>query len=142
MLYAFSFGGFLFYAGVVVPIGSRVVGVTTQGFVTQQVTQVLNWSVLALVLALTAELVFPSRQRARRGTKLLLLLTVALAACCLGLMLLHARMDLMLNAEQLAVEAPKQFYSLHRIYLWISTLQWLCSLPVLWIVLNCDRKVD
>ena len=28
------------------------------------------------------------------------------------------------------------FYGLHRLYLWISTVQWLATLPILWIMAN------
>ena len=51
-------GGLTFYAGFVVPIGSRVTDATTQGFVTQRVTVWLN--ILAL---LTVALFAPTLKR-------------------------------------------------------------------------------
>jgi hypothetical protein len=47
---AFWLGGFTFYAGVVIPVGIRVLGGhVRQGFITQQVTQWINVAALCAI---------------------------------------------------------------------------------------------
>lgn len=138
-LWSFTFGGFLFYAGIVVPLGSSVVGVTTQGFVTRLVTDVLNASTAVTLLVLLWEAYAGRSRRGPMVNRILLVMTVVITVCCICLSTLHARLDALLDPTELAVNDSEHFYGLHRIYLWISTMQWLCSLPILWILVNCDR---
>lgn len=133
---AVSFGGFLFYAGVVVPAGTSVLDATTQGFVTQLVTRILNLSVLVTVLLLTWDILVSLSRRSAAANRCLVVCTILIALSCLTLMWLHQRMDNMLDAEEFAVLDDEAFYGLHRIYLWTSTVQWLCSLPVFWVFAN------
>ena len=135
-LLAFSFGGFLFYASVVVPIGSTVLGTTTQGFVTRLVTNAINASVAVFLVALTWEIWAGRADRARLAQRWLVLLTLWVAVCLLVLVVLHPKLELLLVPETLEVTQVQRFYALHRVYLWVSTLQWLCSLPISWILLS------
>lgn len=133
---AFSFGGFLFYAGVVVPAGTSVLGPTDQGFVTQLVTRILNLSVLVTLLLLTWDIVVSLRNRSPAANRCLVVCAILIGLSCLTLMWLHLRLDSMLDTEKSAVLDDEAFYGLHRIYLWTSTVQWLCSLPIFWIFAN------
>lgn len=135
----FAFGGFLFYASVVVPTGSRILGSTTQGFVTREVTNVLNLASLGCALLLGWELWASWKQRSPIVRRALLGLDLWMAVCSLALMGLHVRMDRGLLVEQMAVLDTEAFYGLHRIYLWLSTLGWLASLPTM-ALLFCNRS--
>jgi hypothetical protein len=135
-LLSFSFGGFLFYAGVVVPIGTSVLGSTTQGFVTRLVTKAINGSTALTVMAIIWDYVAERNRRGRLEKGMLFTCTCAIAVCSLSLFALHSRLDMLLDPARMDVLDSKTFYRLHRIYLWTSTIQWLCSLPVLWILVN------
>jgi hypothetical protein len=128
----FSFGGFTFYASVVVPIGGDVLGKTAQGFVTRRVTPVINLSTAITVVLLAWEIAAEWAQRRRRVNVLLTTCAAAMAACCLTLIALHARLDVFLIDDGHAVSDPEEFYGLHRVYLWTSTVQWLFTLPIVW----------
>ncbi|HBE71876.1 MAG TPA: hypothetical protein DDW52_27355 [Planctomycetaceae bacterium] len=132
---ALAFGGFLFYAAVVVPTGSDIVGVTTQGFVTQQVTNVLNLLVVWAVVMLGWEYVAQSKQRSVSANRILLFSTCTIGLSVCLLFWLHQRLDGMLDADLMEVSDSSLFYLLHRFYLWVCTIQWMCSLMATWIVL-------
>lgn len=122
-----------------VPIGSTVLGTTTQGFVTRLVTNAINASVAVSVVALSWEIWAGGVDRTRFAQRCLVLLTLCVAACVVVLASLHPQMERLLVAETLEVKQPERFYALHRIYLWVSTLQWLCSLPISWILVNASK---
>lgn len=135
-LLAFSFGGFVFYAGVVIPIGSSVLDTTTQGFVTRRVTHVINMAVAVTTLALLWECWAGWRDRQLGANLVLLVCTLGIAAACAALAWLHPQLDGLLVEEEMDVTDVARFYAMHRIYLWLSTLQWLSSIPVTWIIIN------
>ena len=112
-------GGFTFHALVVIPAGERVLGsVQEMGFVTQQVTVVLNRiGVVALLVALWNLWL----TRPRRG---LFLTWIVLAASQVGLMLLHPVLDGLLVTKTHEIADEERFYRLHQVYLWTSALQW------------------
>ncbi len=119
-LLMFWLGGFTFYAAVVVPIGTEVLGSSSeQGWITQRVT---NWLNLAGALALAgwawdiaAE---PAATRLRQSLRWLLWLLLAIGLVVL--VVLHPRMDALLDSRH----NRAAFRSLHRVYLWVSTAQW------------------
>jgi ABC-type xylose transport system permease subunit len=134
-------GGFLFYVSVVVPIGQQELGASAQGFLTRQVTQIMNLAGVVALVPLTWD-VAASREASslRRGLR---------AAACLALLLslvalfaLHARLDQLLDLDQYRVLDRARFRSGHRWYLWISTVQWLCSLVYLGLALPAWREED
>jgi len=133
---AFSFGGFSFYAAVVVPVGSVVLDPTSQGFVTQQVTHFLNGAAAVMWLLLVWELVAEWKLRPRRVTKQLSVLAGVLGLCCIVLPVIHPWVDALLDADSFSVSDLEDFYTLHQVYLWFSSLQWLASLAVIWILLS------
>lgn len=139
---AFCFGGFLFYAGVVVPIGTRVLGATTQGFVTREVTRVLNLAMLVCIAGIAWEIWAGRLDRSAAASRALTALAVLIAITCGILWWIHGQLDAQLSADEFAVNDPSAFYGMHRLYLWVSTLQWLCSLPVVWIIANSRLDVS
>lgn len=136
LVLGFAFGGFLFYAGVVVPIGTSELGPTTQGFVTRHVTKVMNIANLVAVLLVGIDWFVERRTRNGLQNRLL-------AVCACGILLLtliqlwlHPQLESQLDPEEIAVLNPEAFYGRHRIYLWMSTFIWLFSLPIGWVFVN------
>ena len=122
--FAFWMGGFTFYAGVVVEVGSRVLeSHHRQGMVTQQVTHWLNLSgVIALGIFLWN--ILASRTKIER--KLMLIMASTWAVMVFTLLLLfvvHRLLDAAIYRED--VEA---FDTLHAVYLVTSTVQWVAAL--------------
>ena len=129
-------GGFMFYGSVVITVGAQVLGSELeQGFVTQSVTNYLNIAG-AVCLAIWGVALWREKTTWLDWT-LWLGLILSLAA----LAVLHSRMDQRLEFDSHIVTG-KGFYSLHRVYLTISTGQWLASLALLWLTLNRWRRTD
>ncbi|MEM9411994.1 MAG: hypothetical protein AAGA30_12820 [Planctomycetota bacterium] len=131
LLLAFSFGGFTFYAGVVIPIGSDVLDSTTQGFVTQKVTWTINVASVISLAAMLWEGLAAGHFKTLRFKILIAIYVVSL----LSLFVLHPRLGEYLSYEDFSVNDFDQFYSIHRIYLWISTIQWLSTPGLIWELL-------
>ena len=129
LLLAVWWGGFTFYALVVVPTGHSVLrSKVRQGFITQQVTNQLNVLgavTLALLLwqcaATRRETDSPAWFRTAAISWVVLAVTLAL------LFWLHPRLDALLDAEHRSVIDDTKFYALHRIYLVVATVQWLAG---------------
>ncbi len=127
-------GGFMFYGGVVVPVGARVLGSeTTQGFITQSVTNYLN---LAGAVCLIVWLEHLWHERRNGVSKLEWGLWSVAALSAMGLAGIHVQMDQLLAVESASVLDPQRFGRLHRIYLVTSTLQWLASLALLFLAVS------
>jgi len=120
-------GGFLFYAAIVVPTGTKVLGSAAQGAITARVTDSLNVIGVVTLALLAWELNGghdPNRQRtvARRWCWVVMLV-------CQGLLFyLHERLDSFLDPTRMWIEAHAQFYPVHAAYLWTSTMQWVACL--------------
>ena len=127
-------GGFVFYAAVVVPTATDIVGSPViQGFVTQEVTRSLNalGAVFHLLLAWTLI--------AERGTprwRWRVALSSLSAALMLALFALHPVLDSFLDPVEQIVDRPKVFYQWHIGYLWVSTTQWVLALANAWLMLG------
>ena len=135
-------GGFIFYGGVVIPIGTRVLGSDLQqGFVTQSVSQVLNWIGVVCLLVWAAYIAVDSKtlepanniSTIQRYIRLLPWLAwIGLAIGMLALFLLHFLMDLQLDSNAQMVRDIQNFKQLHRLYLGVSTSQWIVATALLW----------
>jgi hypothetical protein len=133
-------GGFMFYGGVVVEVGSRVLGSDTQqGFITQSVTNYLNIAG-AVCLAIWLENLWHERHR---GVSKLEWFAWALTAAMLfALVVIHPGMDQLLDARSTAVIDHSRFRLFHKAYIGISSLQWMVVLLSLLLVLRrWDRGV-
>jgi hypothetical protein len=125
-------GGFVFYAGVVVPVGSELHGAFLQGLVTQQVTNWLAILGLGWHLLYAWELLAerdPSRRRARRRFAGWLVSLLLLG----GLALVHRELDAILDADDTDDIAFRRW---HITYLWGVTVQWLLALAQAWWTLG------
>lgn len=135
---AFAFGGFFFYAAVVVPIGTQVLGSTTQGYVTRHVTDVLNWATLVTAILVALEAFFGGYLLGRRRLLLACVLAILTSVGCL--FWLHELLEGEMLEDEFGVDNASRFYSLHRVYLWLSTLQWIASLPIWWILVTSQSS--
>ncbi len=115
-LWPLWFGGLTFYAGVVVPLGGRVLGSETQGSVTAEVLPYLNGIGL---LANLLPLLFPNPDTPRSLAMLLFALQSIVTAQSLWVSQIW-RGDWVWEAID--------FYTAHRILLWTVTALWCTSL--------------
>jgi hypothetical protein len=120
-------GGFLFYAAVVVPIGTQTLGAFAQGRVTRDVTDVLNLigaiALAALAWDQWANVESPSCRRTRWA------LWAVLASMLAGLFVLHSAVGRHVEfAAGGRVTDYPAFYRWHRVYLYVSTVQWVAGL--------------
>lgn len=135
-------GGFMFYGGVVVPVGSRILGSDQeQGWITRSVTNYLNVAgAVALALWGCDLLAEPGLSLRRRRLRWLSWWLLVLA---LGVLVwVHLRLDELLDLEQSIILDRSRFRSLHRRYLAVSTAQWLGCITLSALTLQSWRDGD
>jgi hypothetical protein len=133
-------GGFTFYAAVVVPVGQEVLGShLEQGLITRRVTLYLNLAVALLPLVWD---IVGTRDPAAWRRWLRLLLWLALAAALVALYRLHPLLDQYLDPEYRDLSDRRAFRPYHRLYLWVSTVQWGCAIVYLLLTLLAWRAED
>jgi hypothetical protein len=135
-------GGFMFYGGVVVPVGAEVLDShRTQGFVTQRVTDYLN-GFGAICLGAWAWDMTAGRGSGPGGRRTgwigLVLLTVLLVAQ----VTLHPRLDALLDHEGFNVIDRSGYRNLHQWYLTLSTVQWAVAIALMGWTLRAWRAED
>jgi hypothetical protein len=135
-------GGFTFYAGVVVPVGTEVLGgKLEQGFITREVTRYLNLSGgIALIPLAWDVLATADPSRLRRWTRGVA--WAGMAAALAWLIWLHPRLDALLVPEESRILDRKTFLRGHRLYLWISTFQWGLGVVYAWTTLAAWSATD
>jgi hypothetical protein len=135
---AFWQGGFMFYGGVVVPVGASVLGSEVeQGFITQSVTNYLNGAgaVCVVVWGVMLWLDAPRSWLGRTCWAFWSGLVVTL-----GLLIsLHVLMDGSLDIPGHNFLDEQKFLRLHGAYIATSTAQWLMSLALLALTLRTWR---
>ena len=124
----------MFYGGVVVPVGGRILGSETkQGFITQAATNYLNLAG-AVCLVLWLENLWHDR---RSGvSKLEWFVWCFTAVSLIALAVVHAQMDCILSAESTSVLDPQWFDRCHKMYIGTSSLQWMASLLLLFMAMR------
>jgi hypothetical protein len=134
-------GGFTFYVAVVVPVAQDEIGHTAQGFITRHVTNWLNLAGSVALLVLAWDLVAtPDPSAWRRRGRWLSWLGMALT---LGVLIwLHPRLDALLDPNAHDVRDRALFRPRHRTYLWVSTIQWACTVLYTILSLWVWRVVD
>jgi hypothetical protein len=135
-------GGFTFYAAVVVPVGQDELGShLLQGFITRRVTVYLNLAGAIALLPLVWDAI-GTRDPAAWRRWLRLLLWLALAAALVALYRLHPLLDQYLDPEYRDLSDRRAFRPYHRLYLWVSTVQWGCAVVYLLLTLLAWRAED
>jgi hypothetical protein len=135
-------GGFTFYAAFVIKIAQCVLGSHLRvGFITQEVTRVMNlWAIGALALLAIDSVI--TWRRSHRLTRWLAAITwTVMAGGLAALVALHPTLDRMMDpvAKQVTDDG---FYNLHRVYLIIATAIWGAGLAHVLIVLGRWRARD
>jgi len=135
-------GGFTFYSAVVVPIGTEILGsAEEQGWITRRVTKYLNLAGAIAVAALGWDIAVGGDPNARRR-QLRWLAWCVLAVTLILLVWLHVRLEAFLDLERSRIINRRSFRSLHKSYLWISTVQWGCALAILFLTLRAWQGED
>jgi len=135
-------GGFAFYTAVVIRIGHQHFPDRQFGFVTGEVTSILDaMSAVAIVLAgVNVALDWRGLPRGFRwaaaGTAAALLLTLA------GSVLIHSRLDAVLDYPARRIRDQALFEPLHERYELFASLQWGFGLLYVGIVLAAWRRLD
>ena len=117
-------GALAFYAGIVVEVGADVLGSHTEfGFITRQVAIWLNTIGTAVSLILLADLTINKERPVLRGQWFLWFL---IGGSQLTLWILHPWLDALLDPSTRSIldGSGEAFYLRHRIYLWVSVVQW------------------
>ena len=121
LVWASWWGGLCFYAVVVVPIGTEVIGSVEQGFITQRVTQWHNGLSCIFILCLLIEAYRRSSRVLWAGGAVLAIIEIALVAW-------HLHLTSMMDFQHQSV--PKGFYSAHALYLWLTAIEWIVGLTM------------
>lgn len=132
-------GGFLFYAGVVVPTGTEVLGSFTQGRVTRHVTDAMNLiGLFTLVFLAWDHWQSNGLQSGQRSRWIIWsILVVSLAA----LFVIHPRIESLVDfAPDGHIANYPAFYLWHRVYLYIATAQWVAGLVYVAVTLRSWGK--
>ena len=133
-------GGFTFYTVIVIPTGAKVLGSERQvGFITQQVTQWLNFIGIGTLLLLLWNTFAESRVRRSLFCLGLIATWVVMAVTLAGLFISHGWIDALLDSENKKVHDLGHFYNLHRLYMVIATAQWCAALAHVWLVLRSSE---
>jgi hypothetical protein len=128
-------GGFVFYAAVVVPTGTDVLGSFPQGRVTRHVTDAMNLIGMA-ALAVLAWDQFQNRD-SNGGRRLRWAIWASLAAAQAALFLLHSRISSHVDfAMDGAILDYWAFYLWHRIYLCVAAAQWAAGVVYVAVMLR------
>lgn len=145
LLIAFAtwWGGFTFYASVVVPVGSDILGSSrTQGFITQIVTHWLNIAEGLTIFAMTCDLWVNRNRRKKNYVFIETGIAIGLLICLATLVFLHPKLDELVDFSDETIFDEAKFYQIHQAYLWVSSVQW--ALGALWIACFatwfCDAK--
>ena len=134
-------GGFLFYAAVVVPAGTKLLGAAGQGAITVRVTDGLNAVGAVALAALALELRLTRDPNARRTARRWW--TWGAALVCHGLLIyFHMLLDAFMDDDRRRVVVGPPFYPVHRMYLWASTAQWAACVLLTWWTLRAWRDED
>lgn len=126
---ALWWGGLTFYALFVVPTGVDVLGgETEQGFITQRVSNIVNLCGIVALAVLLANAATSWRSIGRFARSALAITWLAMAAAQSVLLLVHPRLDALLDVATHSIVEPSGFHRLHEFYLSVTTIQWSAGL--------------
>ncbi len=135
-------GGFLFYAAVVVPIGTEFLqSPTLQGMITQRVTHWLNAFGLVWAVIFGWDL-FAGHATERRLHTLRCTLWFLCSVLLFGLIGLHRELDAMIDLDSERVLDKQRFRFWHEVYLWVTTIHWVFALVLAFSTLRAWRNAD
>jgi len=130
---AFWLGGFTFYSGVVIPIGSRILGGhLRQGLITQEVSRWLNVSAAVALVVMVWDMWALWRDATKVNRRVLATTWIAMAVLQVGLFGLHPAMDGLVDLSRGEILDQARFDVLHHIYLWGVSVQWGAGVIHVW----------
>jgi hypothetical protein len=135
----FWLGGFTFYASIVVPVGQKLLGPGQQGLVTTKVTNYLNLSGAIALAILAWDLAALKNGQGRR--RFLWLCWVAMVLTLGLLVYFHQVLVDMMPHRPGSLDAGS-FRTMHSMYLWTSTVQWVCGVAYVVLTLAAWRSED
>lgn len=135
-------GGFTVYTAFVIPIGHRHFPGRQFGFVTAEVTTVLAVLSAAALLLAAVDLATTWRRLPRAMRWAGLATGAAILGALAGGVVVHARLDALLNVEARRITDPGAFEPLHERYELLATTQWALGLLYLGGLLSTWRKLD
>jgi len=141
LIFAMWMGGFTFYTLVVIPTGGKVLdgGERDVGFITQQITNWLNWLGVAALLVLG----WNAWAEGRGFWRLVLgACWTVMAVSLVGLFVIHPVLDGMLDKDSHKIHGGSVFFDWHRRYMAVASLQWLAALAYMWVALIVWRRTD
>ena len=143
-LFAVWWGGFTFYAVIVVPTGHLVLhSRVRQGFITQQVTTWLNLIGVVVLVAFLVRIIIDRPPRSTVGRSRTAFAAWSLTAATLaGLFWMHPHLDGFLDPVSRTVSDDDLFYAWHRWYLVVATLQWVASAVLGAVVVTHHRSKE
>jgi len=106
-----------------------------QGMITVRVTDSLNLTGVAALVLLAWELL-AARDPSRRRTAIRWSCWSFAAVCHVVLFIVHHQLEGMMDPDRTFVVKRASFYSVHRIYLWTSMVQWTACLILAWFTLR------
>lgn len=125
----FWIGGLTFYALVVIPAGQEVLrSHVNVGFITEKVTDRLNWIGVAALMILLWNVISAWKSPDSKTRQVLTgtwLLMIALQGT---LFFLHPGLGRLLDHPAREVIDEPRFYGLHRVYLIVTTVQWAAAI--------------
>jgi hypothetical protein len=128
-------GGFLFYAAVVVPTGTDVLGSFDQGRVTRHVTDAMNVIGAAALIVLAWDQWANREPRWCRRARWVA--WALLAAGLVALAVLHPMIESFVDFEADGrVNDYRSFYFWHRVYLYVAAAQWVAGLAYVGLMLR------
>ena len=119
--WAIWWGGLSFYAIVVVPIGTELIGSVEQGFITQRVTLWHNGLSILFVICLAIEAY-------SRKSRVLWVVFSLLMIIDIALVVGHAKLTSQMDFKHQSV--PSGFYAQHAYYLWITAAEWVLGMAI------------
>ena len=135
-------GGFLFYASVVVPAGTEVLGSSgAQGAITARVTDTMNQLGLVALAILALDLRLTRDTNERRTAARWWCWSLAFL-CQLLLIYLHMVLDFFMDPARNRIVIGPPFRPVHRVYLWTISFQWFLCLLLAWFSLRAWRAED
>ena len=126
-------GGFLFYTAVVVPTGTAEFTAFEQSRVTRVVTQWMNGFGVATLVLLAWD------QWATRPARTRWVLWGGMTIALAGVAVLHPMIEARVDYVSGRITDYGGFYLRHRIYLWVSTVQWAIGLVYVLLMLRAWR---
>jgi hypothetical protein len=137
----FWVGGFTFHGAVVVQVGNQVLGShLEQGYITRSASNYLNLAGAVALVLWAWDIVAAGRPGGRRRFCWSIWTVLVLS---LGLLVwLHARLDDLLASDSFRILDRSRFRELHRLYLHVSTIQWVGSLVLLGETLLAWQRND